>query len=95
MTPVDANTIDAAIKASTLPVIIAFVMPGSVLSARMVKRVGELDPTKFTVLTVDVNAASGLVRRFSIRKVPYLMKVDSTGNLIAAGDVLSEVIAAE
>jgi hypothetical protein len=95
VTTVDANTIDAAIKASKLPVLLVFFMPGSVLSARMVKRVGELDPTKITVLLVDVNASSDLVRRFSIRKVPHLLKIDATGNLIAAGDVLSEVIVAE
>jgi hypothetical protein len=65
-----------------------------VLSARMVKRVKELDPTKVTVLLVDVNASSDLVRRFSIRSIPHLMKINSAGNLIAAGNVLSEVIAA-
>ncbi len=95
MTTVDANTIDAAIKASKLPILLVFVMPGSVLSARMVKRVGGLDPTKITALFVDVNSSSDLVRRFSIRKVPHLMKIDATGNLIATGDILSEVVAAE
>jgi len=94
VTTVDTNTFDAAIKASKIPVIVVFVLEGSVASARMVKRVKELDPTKVTVLKVDANKSVQLVLRFDIRRVPFLMKFLPTGELIATGNVLSEIIAA-
>ena len=69
-------------------------MEGSVASARMVKRVKELDPTQYTLLKVDVDKSAALALRFAIRQVPHLMKILPTGELIAAGNVLSEVLAA-
>lgn len=94
MTPVDFNTFDTTVKAATKPVIVVFFMEGTVASARLLKRAGELDANKFTVLTVDVNKAPELVQRFSLRQVPYLMKILSSGELIAAGNVLSEIVSA-
>lgn len=67
-------------------------MEGTVASSRMLKRAGEIDPTKFTVLKVDVDKSPTLVHRFSIRTVPYLIKFDPDGTLLAAGKVLSTVM---
>lgn len=91
---VDANSFESTIKSSTLPVIVIFLMEGAVASTRLLKRAGELDPTKFTLLKVDVNKSQDLVQRFSVRQVPYLIKFDPGGALIATGTVLSEIVAA-
>lgn len=92
MTTVDVQSFESSIKAAKTPVILIFVTEWSVTSSQMTKRAGELDPSKYTVLRVDVDKTPSLAMRFSIRQVPWVVKMLSTGELLAAGQVLAEVV---
>lgn len=94
MITVDELSFETAVKASKVPVIVVFVTEWSVLSGAVAKRASELDPSKFTVLKVDVDKSPSLAVRFSIRYVPFLMKFLPTGELIASGKVLTDIVAA-
>lgn len=77
-----------------MPIVIIFVTGWSAISSQMTKRAGELDPSKYTVLRVDVDKTPSLAMRFSIRQVPWVIKMHATGEIIATGQDLAEVVKA-
>ena len=91
MTPLTTETFDAGIT-NDLPVIVVFATPTSVKAKKIISQLGKIEKEgKIVAFSVDADECLELTLRFSIRRIPYLLRFEG-GEVVAASHLIDAVL---